>query len=445
MSAENARKIFDAGCDAVKPHRFMPRFIRRSGNLFWLGQQEYDRNSFGHIYMVSMGKAAVAMALELQALLGDLIAEGIVVTKYGHRVPGLHWPVIEAGHPIPDENSVLAGEAVKTLLSKVGGKDLLIVLVSGGASSLVADIPPNGNLQVLQQLFRELLHSGASIEEMNTVRKHFSGIKGGQLARLAFPARIHQFILSDVPGDDLSVIASGPFYADSTSYGDCQRILQKYGLADQLQSSLKQWLEEGLKGIVPDTPKPGDPVFDNILHHLVATNSLAMKAAAIQAAALGYEVKLLENPLAGECRDTAVALLREIMQNSHQQPACYIAGGETTVTIEPGSRGKGGRNQEFVLSALQYLLTREKEGRLLQWPVVLSCGTDGSDGVTDAAGAVLDQDLADRVKSLQLDVSSYLHRHDAWHFFETAGGLIHTGPTQTNVMDLVVVLVHTNR
>ena len=445
MSAEKARKIFDAGCDAVKPHRFMPRFIRRSGNVFWLGQQVYDRGDFGQVYMLSMGKASVAMALELQALMGDLITAGVVVTKYGHLVPGLQWPVIEAGHPVPDANSVQAGEAVKSMLSKVGGKDLLIVLVSGGASSLVADIPPNGNLQVLQRLFLELLHSGASIEEMNTVRKHFSGMKGGQLARLAFPARIHQFVLSDVPGDDLSVIASGPFYADSTSFEDCRRVLQKYDLEAQLQSPLKRWLEAGLQQMIPDTPKPGDPVFDNIFHHLVATNAVAMEAAALEAAALGYEVKMVGKPLSGECRDTAVDLLREIIKTTHHRPTCYIAGGETTVTIQQGSNGKGGRNQEFVLSALQFLLSEEKAGKLAQWPVVLSGGTDGSDGVTDAAGAVFDEAMVGRIKSLQLDLKRFLDRHDAWHFFDAAGGLIHTGPTQTNVMDLVVVLVHSSR
>lgn len=429
----------------MKPGRFMPRFIRRSGQLFWLGEQGYNRASFEHVYLVSMGKASVAMALELQCRMGDLVDEGIVVTKTGHLKPGLQWPAIEAGHPVPDEKSILAGKAVMELVSKAGGKDLLIVLVSGGASALVADLPDNSSLDMLQILFKSLLHSGASIEEMNTVRKHFSLIKGGQLARHAFPARVHQFVLSDVPGDDLSVIASGPFYPDATSFEDCNRILQKYELADHLQPALKQWLYKGLQRLIPDTPKSGDPVFDNITHHLVATNAIAMKAAAIQAEALGYDVTLVEKQLSGECRETAVDLLREITGKTHHKPSCYIAGGETTVTINTDSSGKGGRNQEFVLSALQFLLVGEKAGQLAGWPVVLSCGTDGSDGPTDAAGAVIDECLVHRMKSLQLDASTFLDRHDAWHFFEATGGLIITGPTQTNVMDLVIILVHTTR
>lgn len=420
----------------------MPLFIQRSGQSFWLGEQGYNRDSFEKVYLVSMGKASVAMALELQALMGDLVDEGIVVTREGHWLPGLQWPLIVAGHPVPDENSIRAGMAVKALVSKAGEKDLLIVLVSGGASALVADLPDNCNLDMLQALFRDLLHSGAAIDEMNTVRKHFSLLKGGQLARLAFPARIHQFVLSDVPGDDLSVIASGPFYPDASSFEDCDRVLHKYDLADHLQVPLKQWLEAGLQHKIPDTPKPGDPVFDSIVHHLVATNTIAMKAAAQKAEALGYDVVLVERSLSGECRDAAVTLLREIRADLHPRPACYIAGGETTVTIRKDNRGKGGRNQEFVLSALRFLLEEEKAGRLAGWPVVLSCGTDGSDGPTDAAGAVIDEHLVHRMHSLQLDAGKFLEAHDAWHFFEATGGLVITGPTQTNVMDLVVILVH---
>ncbi|MBC6490730.1 glycerate kinase [Flavihumibacter stibioxidans] len=445
MSAEDARKIFEAGCDAVKPGRFMPRFIRRSGTGFRLGEQVYERSVFHKIYLLSMGKASVAMALELQAVMGDLVDEGIVVTKAGHVLPGLQWPVIEAGHPVPDGESIRAGKAITEMVSKAGEKDLLIVLVSGGASALVADLPEKSSLDMLQDLFKSLLHCGASIEEMNTVRKHFSRIKGGQLARLAFPARIHQFVLSDVPGDDLSVIASGPFYPDGTGFADCNRILQKYALAEQLALPLKQSLEAGLQNKIPDTPKPGDPIFENIFHHLVATNAIAMQAAAAQASALGYHVEQIGKQLSGEISQTAVSLLRDIMIKEHSAPTCYIAGGETTVTIKNDTAGKGGRNQEFVLSALQFLLREEYEGRLVGWPVVLSGGTDGSDGPTDATGAVLDGNLVKTMKSLQLDPAPFLAAHDAWHFFHATGGLIVTGPTQTNVMDLVVILIHTTR
>jgi hydroxypyruvate reductase len=435
MSRFDAISIFRAACAAVLPEGSLPAFIKKTATGFLLDDKHYSRENFNRVKVLAMGKAASSMALVTHELLDDLITDGLVVTKTGHALPGIPWPIIEAGHPVPDQNSVDAGRSVTNFLSGLNEDDLLIVLTSGGASSLVSDLPANAILADLQKLFTALLLSGANIREMNTVRKHLSIMKGGQLARLVYPATVHNFVLSDVPGDDLSTIASGPFFPDNGTFSDAADVLHKYGLYEEMPAPLLHRIEAGLEGRIADTPGEGDRIFDRVYHHLVATNRIAMEAAAREAHKLGYRVLNSSSQLEGECRFTAANMVNEISQLEIDVPTCVIAGGETTVTIN--GQGKGGRNQEFALSALNALLQIDT----VNWPVILSGGTDGSDGPTDAAGAIVDALLVEQMWRFGLDTGPFLENNDSWHFFAALDGLLITGPTQTNVMDLVIILL----
>lgn len=411
-----------------------------------MGDQWFRHSDYRRLAVLSMGKAAAAMAWELYSILGGRVTDSLVITKEEHALEQLPWPQVEAGHPVPNEASVHAGLRVKELVGSLGAEDLLLVLLSGGASALVADLPPNCSLEEIQHFYQQLLASGASIDEMNILRKHFSSIKGGQLAKLAGGASIHIGVLSDVPGDDLSTIASGPFYPDSSTLADVERVLHKYELRDDLPPALADHLLEMLEDPRKETPKPGDPVFDKVRHHLLATNQLALQAAANAALDHQLEPIVFQSLLEGEARDLARRFLRQCLDEMEKRtakgnlaPVCFLAGGETTVTLK-GS-GKGGRNQEFVLSILTDILADSTLAeRLNRYAfAILSGGTDGTDGPTDAAGAVLDNRLLNEIREKGPDPIPYFDNQDAYHFFGQAGGLVKTGPTQTNVMDLVVI------
>ncbi|AEW03547.1 hypothetical protein A4D02_19620 [Niastella koreensis] len=434
----DALKIFTAGVRAVQPQYLLPRHMRWQHDQLQLGDRLFNKPDINKVYVIGAGKASAAMARETETILGSRIDAGIIVTKYEHSFPLKTIQCIEAAHPVPDDNSVLAGREMIRLLKNADEKDVVIALISGGASALLVDCPPGILLSELQVVFNKLLQSGANIEEMNTVRKHLSaGIKGGQLMRTAWPATVVSFILSDVIGDPLDSIASGPTVADRSTFADAWEILRKYRLVDKLPVSIIRWLQSGLNAAVAETPKPDDPVFTKSFNYLIGTNRVALDAAAAMARELHYTPVIITDCLQGEARDKARELVAYVQQFAGPRPACLLLGGETTVTIK--NPGKGGRNQEFALAAMVALQQAYPDTD--QIPVILSAGTDGTDGPTNAAGAVVDKGVLQLAAQRALLSEKYLEQNDSWNFFNQTNGLIITGPTHTNVMDIVVVLI----
>lgn len=434
----DALKIFTAGVRAVQPQYLLPGFIRWQHGQLQLGHQHFDQPDIHNLYVIGAGKASAAMARETEMLLGNRIDAGLIVTKYEHGFPLKIVQCMEAAHPVPDDNSVQAGRAMIRLLKNTTDKDVVIALISGGASALLVDCPPGILLSELQVVFSKLLQCGATIEEMNTVRKHLSaGIKGGQLLRTAWPATVVSFILSDVIGDPLDSIASGPTVADRSTFADAWEIVRTYRLLDELPVSIIRWLQLGLNRQVPETPKPGDPVFTKSFNYLIGTNRVALEAAAAMARELHYIPVIITDSLKGEARDKARELVARVQQYEGPRPACLLLGGETTVTIK--NAGKGGRNQEFALAAMMAL--QQVFPNSDQMPVLLSAGTDGTDGPTSAAGAVVDKGVLQLAAQRGLAPEKFLEQNDSWNFFNQAGGHVITGPTYTNVMDIIVVLL----
>lgn len=414
------------------------RHVVRDGNALNIDGIACDLDHFDGIYVVGAGKAGAMMASALETILGDRLAGGVVNVKYGHTAPLKRVELIEAGHPIPDAAGVEGTTKIVELLERLGEDDLVFCLLSGGGSALMP-LPAEGvTLAEKQAVTGRLLQCGATINEINAIRKHISRAKGGQLARLAYPATLVSLILSDVIGDPLDVIASGPTVPDESAYSDCRTILDRYGLESALPPSVVRHLDAGIKGTEPETPGPGDPVFDRTRNVLIANNRQALDAARTEAEKRGYNALVLSSSIDGETREIArvyAAMAREIERHGDpvRSPACVISGGETTVTLR-GSSGKGGRNQEFVLAAVAGI-----DG--LERTLVFSAGTDGTDGPTDAAGAVADGQTLARAAGKGLYADACLDDNDAYHFFEPLGDLVITGPTHTNVMDLRLLLV----
>jgi glycerate 2-kinase len=437
-----AKEIFSRALSAVDPALRLREALRADGNTLVVRTSEaavetYHLERFRDIYVIGTGKASASMAQTVEQLLPDKIATGIVTTKYGHGLPLKTIEVIEAGHPVPDANGLHGAERICRLLDDTGPEDLVLFLLSGGGSALLP-FPAQGiTLEEKQELTQNLLACGADIREINTVRKHISRVKGGWLARRTFPSTMISFILSDVIGDALDVIASGPTVADPTTYAEAAEILRKYDLARKAAPSIKDHLEAGAAGRIEETPKPGDRAFERVRNTLIGTNSLALEAAAALAAAKGFNTLILSSSIAGETREAARfhgAIAREIASYRRPvpKPACILSGGETTVTLR--GHGSGGRNQEFALAA-----ALEIAG--LKDVVLLSGGTDGTDGPTDAAGAVSDSTTLARASELGLDPKKYLDENNAYPFFERLGDLLITGPTRTNVMDVRIMLI----
>ena len=437
-----AKAIFRESLRPVNPFGAVKNFVRVENDRLILGKDGEDQNTielelFDRISLVGGGKATAPMARAMEALLGDRIHKGLINVKYGFTDKLSVTRTVEAGHPLPDENGVKGTEAIMDFLTKATDKDLIISLISGGGSALLCQPAQGISLREKQAVTGMLLDCGASIDEINAVRKHISAAKGGQMARAAFPATVVNLMLSDVVGDKMDVIASGPFVPDSSTFEDALGILRKYDLKD-VPGSIVRRLEDGSKGRIPDTPKAGDPVFLGVSNIIVGSNILALEAAEKKARELGYDTVILSSLIEGETRDVArvhCAILREICRSGRptQKPACIISGGETTVTIR--GKGLGGRNQEFCLaSAVEIAGLPEKM-------VVLSGGTDGNDGPTDAAGAVVDPYTVERGGKMGLSAVDFLNNNDAYHFFEKTEDLLMTGPTNTNVMDVRLLLV----
>jgi glycerate 2-kinase len=433
----HAETIFRAGLEGVDAGAAVARWVQLRGANLLAGGESFALDAFERIRVVGMGKASAAMAGPLEKILGDRIDDGVIVVKDGHARPLLRIRVREAGHPVPDRRGVLAAEEMIRLVEGGGPRDLIFCLVSGGGSAL-SPAPVRGiTLEEMQEITRLLLGSGATIHELNTVRKHISRLKGGLLARLAHPATVISLILSDVVGDNLDTIASGPTVPDGGTFPDCLSILDRRGIRSLAPPGILTVLEAGARGETPETPKAGDPVFDSVRNLIVGNNRMAVEAAAAKARELGYETRLPPGYEEGEARDVArahVALARKVQERSRSgsRATCIITGGETTVTVR--GTGTGGRNQELALAA-----ALEMEGN--SGIVVLSAGTDGTDGPTEAAGAVADGRSVERGRKAGMDAGEYLRQNDSYHFFRPLGDLLVTGPTFTNVMDLRIVLV----
>lgn len=432
-----ALQLQQAALAAVEPATAVHCHVRREGNTLVIANRRYDLAAYERIFVVAGGKAAVPMTTAIVDILDDRLTTGTVVTKHGHvpqeqpRTPDIQ--IIEAGHPVPDENSVRGAQAIADLARQATECDLVICLISGGGSALLTLPVPGLTLTNLQSLTDALLRSGATINEMNTVRKHCSQIKGGNLARLAAPATLVTLILSDVVGDPLDVIGSGPTVPDPTTVTDAWKVLERHGVGQREET---RFLRKSLVSL-QETPKPGDPAFERVQHVVVGSNRLAAVAAAKEARRLGLKTLLLSTYIEGEAREVArvaAALAKGIRTHGDPlpPPACLVWGGETTVTIR--GEGKGGRNQELALAAALAL-----DG----WPgvLVMALATDGTDGPTDAAGAVVTGETVARALALGLNPQAALEANNSYPLFDALDDLIHTGPTGTNVNDLLFLLV----
>jgi hydroxypyruvate reductase len=383
------------------------------------------------------GKAAAKMASAVEELLRDRISSGIVIVKYGHSLPLSLVEIVEAGHPLPDEAGVAGTTRIINLLRRATEEDLVIFLLSGGGSALLPGPVDPITLDDEIRTTQTLLNCGATIHEVNAVRKHISKIKGGRLARLAYPATLVSLILSDVVGDSLDVIASGPTVPDTSSFADCLLVVERYELKEKIPPRVRTFLEAGARGEVEETPKAGEPIFQHVRNVIVGNNRMAVEAARVKAEGLGYNTLALSSFIEGEAKVVAAAhaaIAREIIAtgNPIRRPACVLSGGETTVTVR--GKGLGGRNQEFALAAAAAIAGAEGV-------VVLSGGTDGTDGPTDAAGGVVDGTTLQRGRDKGLDAADFLRRNDSHTFLSAVGDLLVTGPTFTNVMDLRLVLI----
>ena len=440
--------INKAALAAVAPDGAVMRHLQREGSRLHLLNEQgtdiirtADLDSMRRIVVLGAGKGAAPMARALENLLGDRISDGLVIVKYGHSLPQEdvpHVQIVEAAHPVPDEAGLAAARQLVAKAAALTDKDLALLVFTGGASALTPALQPGITLGELQAMTSALLACGATIHEINTLRKHLSCLSGGELARAVHPAAGFGLIVSDVVGDNLDVIASGPTVPDSSTFADCAAIVRKYNLASHLPPSIAGHLVQGEQGRIHETPKAGDPVFGTMSNVLVATLRQALEAAAAKAAELGFTVQILTDTMTGEARDKACELVhtaRAVQQRltSSDKPVCLLAGGETTVTIR-GS-GLGGRNQEMALAA--GLELAHDTGIY-----ALFAGTDGTDGPTDAAGGFAGSGEALTWSDSGLDARASLDANDSYHFLQATDNLYISGPTRTNVMDAAIVLVY---
>ena len=434
-----ARQLQQAALAAVDPAEAVYKFVSRVGDQLLVADRSYSLREFERVVLIGAGKAAMPMADAVSEVLHDRLNSGVIITKYQHRDRALpDWiRVHEAGHPVPDQNSVDATRDLVNHLREVTARDLVVCVISGGGSALMT-LPAEGiTLADLQTTTQALLRAGATIHQINAIRKHLDMVKGGGLARLAKDAPIITLILSDVIGDDLSVIASGPTVPDPSTFAEAWHIIEQFDLAAQLPAAVRAHLSRGASGEIADTPKPGDRAFGKVQTVIIGSNAQAARAAEATARQLKFNTLLLTTQVQGEAREiakVAAAIAREIARYNRpvSKPACVILGGETTVTLR--GHGLGGRNQEIALAAAIAL-----EG--LPHTLIAALGTDGTDGPTDAAGAIATGETIGRARSIGVDAEAYLLDNDAYHFFQTLGDLIITGPTGTNVNDLLFILV----
>ena len=431
MSRELVDTLIKTAIDSADPYKAVKASLRLEGNTLIVMEKKFDVK--GRIHVLAIGKAACGMAKALfETVPREVIGNALIVTKYGYTRGCPETNVIEAGHPIPDENSLLAGKQGLELARDVGEDDLLITLISGGGSALFVYPAEGVSLEDLIRTNELLLRSGATIGEINTVRKHISRLKGGRLAK-AVKGTVISLIVSDVVGDDLSSIASGITAPDPTTYRDAYEVLVRRGIWEKVPESVRRVIERGMRGEVEETPKR----LDNVHNFIIAGNSKACEAVARKARELGFNSAVMTTTLEGEAREVALAvgsIIEEVAKRNRplKKPAVLVFGGEWTVTVGD-AKGLGGPNQEFALSVARKIAGLNA--------TVAAFDTDGTDGPTDAAGGVVDGETLKRLKKAGIDVEEALKNHDSYHALEKAGALLKTGPTGTNVNSMVIAVI----
>jgi glycerate 2-kinase len=433
---QSARLIWEAALNAANPATCIRKSLEVKDNTLTAGGRQIE--IAGRLIVIGAGKPAAKMAQVVEEILGSHITAGLIVTKYGHGLPLHRIQIVEAGHPIPDAAGMRAVRETRDMLRGLTKDDIVLVLISGGGSALWPAPAEGITLEEKQEMTHLLLRAGATIRELNAVRKHLSDIKGGQLARWAAPARVISLIMSDVIGDPIDFIASGPTAPDTTSFSDALAIIQKYGL--DVPEAVRDRFQQGARGTIADTPKPGDPVFKNVDNYVIANNRLLVDAAAEKARELQLNTLLLGTEVEGEATDVGrffAAIARETAGtgNPVKPPACILAAGETTVTVR--GNGTGGRNQEMALAWAISMASRPSSAQTC----FASVATDGTDGPTSAAGGLVDPLTCSRAIELGLMPQKFLRSNDSSNFLKATGDLIVTGPTETNLMDLQILLV----
>jgi hydroxypyruvate reductase len=439
---DHLHEIFHAGLAAVDPYRAVTRAFRIEGNTLTAGGGVYDLNVFDRVMVIGAGKATASMAAAVEDTLGDRIDRGIVVVKYGHVGKLTAIEQVEAAHPVPDEAGVQGTQRILELVRRADEKTFVLCLLSGGGSSLLVAPHRGITLEGKQRTTELLLKAGATIDELNTVRKHLSAVKGGRLAQIAHPATVLTLILSDVIGDRLDVIASGPTTSDSSTFSDAEHVVERYRLKAELPPEVNAFLERGMTGQEPETARSVDACFLRTRNVIVGSSAQALAAAREKAAALGWRPEIVTAELQGEARDAARMLARKAVRARDEikqgERRCLLSGGETTVVVR--GTGKGGRNQELALA-----FALEIAG--VDGITLLSAGTDGTDGPTDAAGAVVDGNTALGARNLGIHPEVYLGNNDSYAFFQRLDAQsveqhhLMTGPTGTNVMDIQIILI----
>lgn len=428
-------EIFQAGLDAVAPGPALMRHVSLEGDFIKAGGRLFKIPEKG-IYVTGGGKGAAPMALALENLLGDRIREGLIVVKYGHELELDKINILQAAHPVPDEAGMEAARLCLGLASQCQAGDLLICLLTGGASALLPAPTDNLTLDDLQKVTSLLLASGADIEEINAIRKHLSSLGGGRLVQAANGAFILALIVSDVLGNDPASIASGPASPDPYTWADCMDIIHKYKLEDKFPEAALQIIKDGVDGKLPDTPKKDNAIFTNVSNVVVASNEQALQAAAEKGLSLGLKCRIIPEPISGEAADYARTLLAQALEirkdmKDDSLPVCLIAGGESTVTLS--GTGRGGRNQEMALAAALVL-----DG--VEGIYCLFGGTDGTDGPTNAAGGFANGSSVAKMGGRE-EAQKYLANHDSYEALRKAGEHLLTGPTRTNVMDMALIII----
>ncbi|WP_455243503.1 glycerate kinase type-2 family protein [Petrachloros mirabilis] len=429
-------RMLKQALESVKSEPALRRAVRKRGHILTVGSRRYDLRHYNRIAVVGAGKATAPMARAIEGVLGSRLHSGMVIVKYGHGVPTKQIVVEEASHPIPDKAGVIAAKRLRSLAASLSERDLLIVLLSGGASSLMPAPVPGISLADKQQVTKQLLRSGAEIAEINSVRKHLSSLKGGRLAE-ATKATVVTLILSDVLGDDLSAIASGPTAPDPTTYNGAVACLKRYKIWSKVPRAVRDHLERGRRGRLPETPKARSPVFRRVHNEIIGNSRLALDSLMRVARQAGLRTILLSMTMTGEARIVGKdfgALARKIIDKKRPvaKPCCLMAGGETTVTVKGG--GKGGRAQEFAVAAAKVI-----GGLPNVW--VAAVGTDGTDGPTDVAGALVGGQTQAQAERLGIDLDGSLNCNDTYPALKRLGSHIITGPTGTNVNDLYLLFV----
>lgn len=423
LYGEAVTRILTAAIQAVEPQAAVRNFVERHGQTLSISGNEYHLDKKGRILLLGLGKASYAMTLPLMDLLADHSPRGLLIPKQTPAHPLSGFNIQPGGHPVPDENSLRAGVKAIQLTQGLNENDLLICLISGGGSALMSAPHTGISLTDLQKLTSLLLACGARIDEINTLRRHLDKLKGGGLAKLASPARVVSLILSDVVDSPLEAIASGPTSPDPSTRADALAVLEKYGLQKIIPAAILKALET-----VPETPKPGDGLFERVQNVIVGNNLLAAQSALEQAKAEGFHPQLLGNNWQGESREVGKNLSNILKSTTTPRPFCLVAGGESTVTLH--GRGRGGRNQELALASVRELAGVDNV-------LLITLATDGEDGPTDAAGAVVNGSTLQRGLEIGLSPETFLDNNDSYNYFSALNDLLRPGPTGTNVNDLI--------